>query len=82
MGGFEPPSGDSIDDKRLQAGGLPHIINLFLYPRPRDRRIRVPVPPHYSLFTLNLILIDYFLLLVVVVMLMYNSMQNHLDNHM
>ena len=68
MDGFEPSSGDSIDDKRLQAGGLPHIINLFLYPRPRDRRIRVPVPPHYSLFTLNLTLTGYSQLLVVVVM--------------
>jgi len=52
VGGFEPPSGDSIDDKRLQAGGLPRIINLFLYPHPRDRRIRLPIPPHYNLFTL------------------------------
>jgi hypothetical protein len=48
-GGFEPPSGDSTDDKRLQAGGLPHIINLFLYPRPGDSRMRRPVPPHYNL---------------------------------
>jgi hypothetical protein len=28
--------------QRLQAGGLPHIINLFLHHRPRDRWVRLP----------------------------------------
>jgi hypothetical protein len=30
--------------QRLQAGGLPHIINLFLGPHPRDRRACMPRP--------------------------------------
>ena len=45
------PRGDSTDNTFLQDGGLPHIINLFLYPHPRDRRACLPDLHTYKSFS-------------------------------